>query len=379
MKILIIARGYPTKNFVMNGIFEFDQAKALARAGHEVIYAAIDMRSIRRWRKWGYESFVKDEVYIEAINVPCGRIPRNLLIKMSELSFKYLYKRLLKRYGQPDIVHAHFLYGGYITIRVLGKSEIPLVLTEHSAIVNKEVIPNSTLRYGMRTYPHFDRIIAVSKSLSRVLWKNFGAHSIVVPNIVDTDNFEFESVSKKTKYYDFISTGRLTDNKGMDILINAFTGTFYSENTVRLFIYGDGPERKNLKTLIADNKMNERIFLMGKVDRSVIAEKMKTSQCFVLASYEETFGLAYIEALAMGLPVIATKCGGPEDFVNESNGILISTNSITELSKALTEIRENHLNYDPRKISREIKQTFSGEIIAERLNDIYHEILREIR
>ena len=53
MFILIIARSYPTKKSPLNGIFEFDQAKALHNLGHKVILASIDLRSIRRWRKWG--------------------------------------------------------------------------------------------------------------------------------------------------------------------------------------------------------------------------------------------------------------------------------------------------------------------------------------
>lgn len=76
MYILIVARGYPSERYKMNGIFEFDQAKALAKAGHKVIYAAIDVRSIRHKRQWGFESFKKDGVQIEAINIPCGGIHR---------------------------------------------------------------------------------------------------------------------------------------------------------------------------------------------------------------------------------------------------------------------------------------------------------------
>ena len=55
MKILFVSRGYPTTKYALNGIFEFDQAKALAARGHEVIFAAVDLRSIRRWRRWGKE------------------------------------------------------------------------------------------------------------------------------------------------------------------------------------------------------------------------------------------------------------------------------------------------------------------------------------
>ena len=64
MKVLIISRGYPTGKYPLNGIFEFDQAKALANLGHKVIFASVDMRSIRRIRKWGIEKIKKEGRYM---------------------------------------------------------------------------------------------------------------------------------------------------------------------------------------------------------------------------------------------------------------------------------------------------------------------------
>ena len=137
MRVLIVARGYPTKKYKMNGIFEFDQAKALVEAGIDVVYAAVDVRSIRRWRKWGYESFVKEGVQIESINVPCGRIPKNILNKISEFSLNRLYKRIVSKHGKPDIIHSHFIGMGYITAKLFNNSGIPLVHTEHYSGMNQ--------------------------------------------------------------------------------------------------------------------------------------------------------------------------------------------------------------------------------------------------
>ena len=72
MYIMIVARGYPSEKYKMNGIFEFDQAKALAQEGHKVVYAAVDVRSIRRWRKWGIEKKTIYGVELYAINIPGG-------------------------------------------------------------------------------------------------------------------------------------------------------------------------------------------------------------------------------------------------------------------------------------------------------------------
>lgn len=159
MRVLIVARGYPTKKYKMNGIFEFDQAKALVEAGIDVVYAAVDVRSIRRWRKWGCESFVKEGVQIESINVPCGRIPINILNKVKELSLSRLYKRIVYKYGKPDIIHSHFIGMGYITAKLFNNSDIPLVHTEHYSGMNQEELSVYYKYLGSNTYINMDKVI----------------------------------------------------------------------------------------------------------------------------------------------------------------------------------------------------------------------------
>jgi L-malate glycosyltransferase len=75
MKIFIISRGYPTEESPANGVFEFDQARALADAGQEVYFLSVDIRSFKRTRKWGYASFDRDGVHVRGINVPIGPLP----------------------------------------------------------------------------------------------------------------------------------------------------------------------------------------------------------------------------------------------------------------------------------------------------------------
>ena len=101
MKIFIVSRGYPSDKYVTNGIFEFDQARALAKAGHQVVFLAVDLRSIRRKRKFGRESFEKDGVLVEAVNVPCGKIPQGLLRTVRKNSLKNLYKSCEKNTENP--------------------------------------------------------------------------------------------------------------------------------------------------------------------------------------------------------------------------------------------------------------------------------------
>lgn len=375
MNILIIARGYPSKKFYLNGIFEFDQAKALAKSGHKVVYAAIDMRSMRRWRKWGFESFVKDGVLIESINVPCGRLPNNILQKVKEISLNKLYEKIVDKHGEPDIIHAHFLGMGYATVKVLRDKKIPIFLTEHLSSMNQKIIPIDIRKLGEFTYPKVDKLITVSNLLAESIRRNFGVEAITIPNIVDASSFNFVNNIKKDKSFIFISTGALIKRKGMDVLINAFGEAFNNISDVKLYVFGEGPERENLEALINKLNLTKQVFLMGLVGRKVIADKMQVSDCFVLASQLETFGVVYIEAMAAGLPVIATRCGGPEEFITKDNGVLTTVNSREELSLALKYMFENANKYSREKISVEAKKLFSPESIADKLLKIYLDVL----
>lgn len=374
MKIMIVSRGYPTYKYKMNGIFEFDQAKALAAEGHEVIFAVVDVRSIRRWRKWGRTSFIKDGVEVETINFPIGNVPASVFYWASAIIFKILYKDILEKYGEPDIIHSHFLRMGYITVKALRETNIPIVLTEHLSTLNQRNIPIELQKIGNNTYSKVDKLITVSKPLSLSIEDKFYIGSEVVHNIIDISTFKYRKLEKEPEFT-FVSTGSLIKRKNMDLLIEAVSVVQQSYPNIKLYIYGEGPEQKKLETLITTRNLNKNVFLEGLADRSVVATKMSKSHAFVLASKQETFGVAYAEALAMGLPVIATACGGPEEFVNSKNGILISVDDLNGLIEAILKMIRDYERYDKNQISKEITKKFGPKYIANKLLRIYLKLL----
>lgn len=373
MYILVIARGYPTKRYGLNGIFEFEQAKALACAGNKVVLAAVDMRSIRRIRHWGFESSRVDSVQIESINVPCGRIPRRLRDLVSEFSLKLLYKKIEKKYGKPDIIHAHFIFNGYYAVRALQKTNIPIVLTEHYSGIYDVANDSYLCRLGQYTYPRCAKVIAVSPALSEMIEKHFNIETAIIPNVADTDCFRFIQKQKTNATFLFVTVCNLTENKRVGLLVDAFCQAFSSTDDVRLSIIGEGPERKAIRDAISNNERKHQIILYGQQERMQVARYFDESDCFVLVSQKETFGLVCIEAMASGLPVIATKSGGPEYFVNSTNGILIPTDDQGALISALKYMYNNAPSYDHQLISQNANQGYSPTAIASRLANLYKE------
>ncbi len=159
----------------------------------------------------------------------------------------------------------------------------------------------------------------------------------------------------------------------MDLLIRgfyaAFKETFGSKKT-QLCIFGDGPEREALKDLIEKLDLTEHVFLMGQKSRKEIADFYTKADAFVLLSQRETFGVAYIEAMAAGLPVISCHSGGPEDFIQPEVGIFSGENE-TDAAEALLDMRENRDRYDSRHISEYAESICGSKAVAAQIKAVY--------
>lgn len=374
MYSLFVSRGYPTSKYKMNGIFEFDQAKALVNEGVKVVFAAVDLRSVRRWRKWGIYKSVIDGVFVYEINLPLGRVSKKVKLKLGEVALNLLYKKIEKDFGTPDIIHGHFSDHGYLAAKLSEKTGSSLVVSEHSSLINKEVIEPSLYKVCDYTYHRADALIAVSPAFKDVIKKQFKVDSIYIPNIVDLDIFTFKDKIKKPGF-NFTSVGNLKAVKRMDLLIMAFNQVFKDLPEVSLTIFGEGVKKMELLALVDKLDLSSQVTLMGLASRQDIAKHYLSSDAFVLASQSETFGVAYIEALAMGLPVIATKSGGPEGFVNAENGILIDVDSQSQLEKALLSMYNNVDQYNSESIVKNIKNQFSPEVVAKEIIKVYRQVL----
>lgn len=376
MFVCIVARGIPSSKYRMNGIFEYDQAKALVAGGIRVVYIALDLRSLRRWRKWGIHRSEQDGMTIYRVNVPVGAVSDKMLCDIGRRKLVGMFGKVVKKDGKPDLLHAHFTHQAYMTTFVAEKYQIPLIVTEHSAEVNREAISKDIYDIAAYSYNKANLVISVSQALKKKLDDRFHIDCRVISNIINFDCFKLIPPEKSGDFR-FISVGGLVPEKKMDLLIESFHLAFENQPDVSLVIFGEGPERKKLEEKIIRYNMQQQIFLKGLQTRESIYQEMRECRCFVLASETETFGVAYTEAMASGLPVIATKCGGPEEFVNDKNGLLIPVNDVQSLKAALVEMKENIAEYNSKDISDYILHKYSNESIVTQLVSVYGELIGE--
>ncbi|GAB6168162.1 glycosyltransferase family 4 protein [Clostridium carnis] len=384
MHILIIPSAYPTEDAILRGTFYKEQAIAIKEHGNKVGVIYSETRrvtgiNIDTVRKNHFQISETNESGVNTIrlhgwNIFMMRnsIGINLWIKQSIK----LFKVYVEKYGKPDIVHAHCgLYGGYVAKIIKDKYNIPYVITEHSSNVLNNNIDGYNKKLLCNGYKNADCLISVSKKLKDKMRKFTNNNIKVIPNIVDTTKFTPKRLKENDKFR-FISVSFLNKNKCVDLTIKAFFKSFNNMDNVELYIIGDGFEKDNLKNLIIKLKLESKVKLIGSVQRENLATYLNEAHCFVLPTLYETFGVAYIEALACGLPIIATKSGGPEDFFNENLGYIINVSDEEALIEAMTSVFNDYKKFDSKYISEYIKGKFSPKVIVNSLENVYKEVIK---
>ncbi len=370
MDLLIVSRGTPSKKNPTLGIFEFDQAIALKNAGNNVTVLSCDFRSVIRIRRFGIYKSIYKGIEVINISIPLGNLENPITNFFARFIIKKFSLYFKKNYNLPDIIHSHFYSISSVAVELKTVLNIPFIITEHSSLVKNVHIGSRLYDLLSKTYNCANQIITVSNSLNKIIYEKFHLNSVVIPNLIDSNVFNNKILNKDKIDFVFISVGSLDFNKGHDILLRAFSKAKF-DKSVKLLIYGKGELFSELNQLVVDLQLSDNVILKGEVDREELSCAYAKSDAFVLASRSETFGLVFIEAMFYGLPVIGTKCGGPEDFINNLNGISVDPDNISDLSLALKKMKDNYGNYNSLYISNFANSNFSPEIISQKLIELY--------
>ena len=200
-------------------------------------------------------------------------------------------------------------------------------------------------KWFLYLYKRAYKIHAVSNEIRCYMKEKYKLkHVDVIYNPVDLDYIKSMLEAKlpeqvKTPY--ILAVGRLTKQKGLDILINAFNIAF-KDIPVNLIIAGEGRERDPLEKLIKSLHLENRVFLIGNVENPFVL--YKHALFFVLSSRWEGFANVIVEALACSCPVIASDCKyGPAEILDGGKyGILVPPENIDALVHAMKNLYENN-------------------------------------
>ncbi len=374
MKILFLTPWYPNKSNPDYGIFIRNQALALTEM-HEVqvVFSTIDYSS------FGFCSFKTTESIYGRIKEYRLFIKRSLPV-YNQLNYFFIttwYTMKVARQFKPELIHGSISYpGGFWAWLIAFLSRRPFVMTEHTRVIHNFRSPVHRW-LSVFSMKRASAILTVSTRMANEITSIIGKPCHVVPNIIVFDNFKdvVPAPPRNVPQIGFLG-GLDRPIKGLDILLK---GIALIKKDFILHIGGSGKLLGEYKKLAAELGIADRCIFYGTIHHWEVPEFMSQLNFFVSASRFESFGMVILEAVACGLPVVATRCGGPDDFITDENGILVPTENSKKLMEAFEWMMGHYALFDPSKLKKYVAERFSPSVIAQKINAIYVSVLPSLR
>lgn len=280
---------------------------------------------------------------------------------------------------KPAFVHAHELYpSGAAAAALARRSGLPLIVTVHGSDLYSNLERPAWARAVRAVLAQATAIICVSSSLAEDTIELGGADParvVVVPDVFDDVRFSAVGRTPHDGPPRILSVGRLVPVKGFDVLLRALGRLSRAGTEFELTLVGSGPLESDLRVLAVSEGLAEKITFAGSLSPESLADQAARSDLYVQPSRKEGFGLALVEAMATGLPAVATDSGGPADILTQYSGVLVTPDDVDALATGLTFAIERLGAYDGSAIARDMRLRFGREAVAPRLLAVYRHAL----
>ncbi len=358
MRILLI-----TTHINFGGIssYTFTLAKALISRGHDVVCASSSGNMLSLFKKNG----------IRTINIPI-----NTKSELSPMLILSLFRLLmLNKTEKFDIIHAQTRVAQVLASYMSKIIKIPFVSTCHGFFRRN---------IGRQIYPCWgERVIAISEAVKKHLMLDFylpEERVKLVHNGIDIDRFKVlprrSDPDHKDRTVGIIA--RLSTVKGHKYLIGAMSEVIREFDDARLFIFGQGKIKYELVRQAESLNISEKVFFLPSISNT--PEVLQEIDIFVMPSVQEGLGLSILEALACGIPVVASNVGGiPSIIKHDVSGLLVEPGNSMALAGAIMRLMEDR-NLAMRlgqKGRQEVEERFNREKMVADIEKIYEEVLKK--
>ena len=375
MKILVIPTWYPNGIDKLMGIYHKEFCEALSKIDNiKVDMLYIDLQRIKEPFKYlfmnkkeiisekGYKVYIKKMLDIKKINY-------KLQINIYTKKLEKLYLEYLKTNEPPDIIHAEVtIPAGYAACKLGKKYNIPVLVTEHASFF-KSFFEGKNKEYGSYVLAN-STFTTVSNYMAKYM-ENLTSNVEVLPNLIDTNIFKKER--NKITSLRLVTVSAFRQGKNIENILEALKILTKDYSDVKLTIVGDGYLEKNYKNKCHELNLDQYVTFTGRKTKAEIADILNQNNIFVISSIKETFCIPGLEALASGIPVVATKCLGPEEYLDKTRGELVPINDPIALANAIKKVYQNLDKYDIDHL-RSIADKYSANAVTSKAIKIYKKL-----
>ncbi len=377
MRIAVFSNAYkPTISGVVRSMLLF--RKGLMDAGHQVYILAPE-----------YTDFEDDEPDI-------FRFPAIDLTSQVDLSLMIPIKGLMTptiNGIQPDVIHSqHMIVMGNLANAFARERKVPLVFTFHTLYDEyaQKFVPIAPDLAGAvvdevvsRYLSHCTHIIAPTPSIRDMILRKYEVNApvTVIPTPVDLDNYTHlcpEQVRIKLgleRAEILLYLGRLSEEKNLELLLEAFAIVYQQRPDAHLVLVGKGPTEHQLHKYAEKLNITPRVCLYGAIPYNEVANIVAAADLFVFPSQVETQGLVLVEAMAAGTPVVAVECASSRDVI-ASGGGLISAPNAQDFAAAIMQLLD-----DPQRLralsfeAAGVAKRYDIRSTTQKLIEVYHEAI----
>lgn len=300
-----------------------------------------------------------------------SRLPR-AATALTILGLSAVLGRLRREGFVPDVLHAHTLSAAVGAVALGRAHGIPVVVSEHwSGFALGTLTPWQRV-LARTVIPRADLVCPVSESLARAVAAHApGARLRVVPNVVDTDLFAPRTGARSHAGDGppkLLAVALLSEKKGLDVLLDALARR---PEPARLDVVGEGPALAGLTARARELGLDGAVRFHGARTREEVARRLAEADLFVQASRVETFGVALVEALAAGVPVVATDVGVASELVDERTGVLVGPGDPDVLARGIDRALAGLEGFDPAVAAARARERCGPEPVAAAWDAVY--------
>lgn len=379
LNIWMIAKWYPNREDTQFGVFIQKHARAISlysNIGVLYIHPIINLSNDFEIDEREYNDLKEVLIYFKKNTSVFGKIIN---------SIRYLtalnkgINILNNKISNPDILHAYILTRtGIVAWYLSSRKKIPFIISEQwSGYVTGKFLKSSFIKKMITRF--IARKASAITSVSSYLligMKTCGlinSTSRIIPNVIE--NTDVNTIPVNRNQINVLMVADLVDEiKNISGVIRMISQTDHASPFI-LRIIGGGPDEDKLKKLASDlNLLDRIIFFEGQKNNSEVYTYLRNCDFLILNSRYETFSLICAEAMSCGKPVLATACGGPNEFVIKETGLLIKPDNGEELKENFEFMLKHFHEYDALWISNYAKSMFSMEKVGKAFQILYSSI-----
>ncbi len=383
LKVLFLTSWYPIEGKPFHGIFVQRQAESLAPYCEvSTVYVCsaaqknVEVKTIR-----GIYTVI---VYFKRIENFIFPFSYFLRLYRYLFAWKKALKIFLRQKGKPDIIHANIVYPVSVIAAFLKRIwGIPYIISEHFTGYfpadgqYKGFLLKKLSAFGVRGS---SAVITVSKSLVENMRRaGLASNYRIIPNVVDTTVFNVaEDYAPMPDEFTFLHVSLLNEKqKNISGIINSFSRVNKTFPTAKLVMAGEGEDKVLLQKHSEKLGIGNAVSFIGYKSNEEIARLMQKSGAVVLFSNFESQSIVLLEALCCGIPVISSKCGGPEEYVTSQNGLLVEIGNEKQLADAMIQMVKNRAQYNSVEIRKSVVDMVSKDNVAQKIMEVYHTVLKK--